>query len=55
VLSALAEPLARASIPIFVVSTFDTDYVLVGEAHVDRAVAALVGAGHVVAEAFTRV
>jgi hypothetical protein len=55
VLSALAEPLARASIPIFVISTFDTDYLLVGEAHVDRAVAALEGAGHVVAEAFTRV
>jgi uncharacterized protein len=51
VLAALAEPLARANVPIFVVSTFDTDYILVSGAHVDRAGAALVGAGHVVAHA----
>src|ERR1700761_9598715 len=29
VLAAIADPLARAAVPIFVISTFDTDYVLV--------------------------
>ena len=46
VLAALAEPLARASVPIFVISTFDTDYVLIGETDLERAIAALRGAGH---------
>ena len=31
VLSALATPLADAGIPIFAISTYDTDYVLVRE------------------------
>lgn len=46
VLAALAEPLARAGIPIFVVSTFDTDYLLAAGADLDRAVAELAKAGH---------
>ncbi|MBU2601362.1 MAG: ACT domain-containing protein [Actinobacteria bacterium] len=37
VLAEIAEPLARADISIFVVSTFDTDFVLVREASVDEA------------------
>ena len=48
VLAAIATPLANARIPIFVVSTFDTDYVLVRESEVGNAVAALREAGHVV-------
>ena len=46
VLAELSAPLATAEIPIFVVSTFDTDYVLVPTAHLERAVAALKAAGH---------
>jgi hypothetical protein len=37
VLSALAGPLAEAGIPIFAISTYDTDYVLVREQNVERA------------------
>jgi hypothetical protein len=48
VLAAIATPLASARIPIFVVSTFDTDYVLVRESELENAVAALRAAGHVV-------
>jgi hypothetical protein len=48
VLAAISTPLADARIPIFVVSTFDTDYVLVREAQVGDAVAVLRAAGHVV-------
>jgi hypothetical protein len=50
VLSSLAEPLARAGIPIFAISTFDTDYVLVKTANLEGAMAALESAGHAVRE-----
>jgi hypothetical protein len=46
VLSSLSRALAGAGVPIFVVSTFDTDYVLVREGDLGRAIAALRGAGH---------
>lgn len=46
VLAALAEPLAEAGIPIFVVSTFDTDYLLIKEKTIPQAVTALSAAGH---------
>lgn len=46
VLAGISAPLAAAGVPIFVVSTFDTDYVLVHSGHLERAVAALEGAGH---------
>jgi hypothetical protein len=46
ILLAMAEPLADAKIAIFAISTYDTDYVLVKAADLDRAVAALEGAGH---------
>ncbi len=46
VLAGISAPLAAAGVPIFVVSTFDTDYVLVHSVHLERAVAALEGAGH---------
>ena len=45
VLAALAEPLAQAGISLFAVSTYDTDYLLVPERHLNAAVAALEGAG----------
>jgi hypothetical protein len=45
----LAGALAAASISIFVVSTHDTDYLFVREADLDRGIAVLRGAGHIVA------
>lgn len=49
VLASITTPLAEAGVCIFVVSTFDTDYVLVKEANLEEAVSALEGAGHSVA------
>jgi len=44
----LSAPLARAEIPIFVVSTYDTDYLLVKAADLERACSALREEGHTV-------
>ena len=46
VMASIAEPLANASVSIFVVSTFDTDYVLVKASDLTLAVDALCMAGH---------
>lgn len=46
ILLAVAGPLADAKISIFALSTFDTDYVLVPSADLEKAVAALEAAGH---------
>ena len=46
ILAALAAPLAQRRISIFVVSTFDTDYLFVKEVQLLEAVAALKEAGH---------
>lgn len=51
VVSALAGPLASAEISIFTLSTYDTDYLLVRDRDLRRAVAVLRDAGHVVSEA----
>jgi uncharacterized protein len=48
VVAALSAVLASAAISIFVVSTYDTDYLLVRGADLDRAAAALRAAGHAV-------
>ena len=45
VLSSIASPLAAAGVSIFVVSTFDTDYVLVKEAALAAGLDALQAAG----------
>lgn len=50
VLASLASPLADAGIPIFVLSTFDTDYVFVKEPRLGDAMQKLRQAGHSVAE-----
>jgi hypothetical protein len=42
----IATPLADAKIPIFPIATYDTDYVLVAQSELARAVAALEAAGH---------
>lgn len=46
VLASFVQPLAEARIPIFAVSTFDTDYVLVQSQNLERAMAVLDAAGH---------
>ena len=50
VLVSLAAPLAGAGVAIFVVSTFDTDYILVKAHQLAQAIAALQSAGHDFAE-----
>lgn len=50
VMAALAGPLAAAGVPIFPIATYDTDYVLIRENDLSRAVSALSAAGHVVRE-----
>lgn len=46
VLASLAAPLAEAGIPIFALSTFETDYLLVKENQLQRAMKVLAQAGH---------
>jgi hypothetical protein len=46
VVASLVTPLAEAEVPIFVLSTFETDYLLVREQDLHRAVEALTRAGH---------
>ena len=46
VLASLAGPLAGAAVSVFVLSTFDTDYLLVKEQDFERAVLELVRQGH---------
>jgi hypothetical protein len=46
ILASVIGPLAESGVPIFAVSTFDTDYVLVGEENVEIALQALRDAGH---------
>ena len=53
ILSALAKPLADAAISIFVVSTFDTDYLLVKAGRLKDAVSVLEQNGHKVSRAST--
>ena len=48
VLAGLATPLAAAGISIFALSTYDTDYMLVRDDDLERAVGALRQAGHTV-------
>jgi hypothetical protein len=53
VLAALANPLAAAGIPIFPIATYDTDYLLLRETTLRRAINALTVAGHRVMGATT--
>ena len=48
VLAGLSVPLARAKVPIFVVSTYDTDYLMVKAADLNRACNTLRNEGHTV-------
>jgi hypothetical protein len=49
ILASLAVPLAEAGISIFAISTYDTDYVLLKEQHLQQALEVLQAAGHTVA------
>ena len=53
IMAALSGALAAAGVPLFALSTFDTDHLLVKNADLARAVAALRGAGHEVVEGVT--
>jgi hypothetical protein len=46
VLASFVQPLAEAKIPIFAMSTFDTDYVLIKRQNLEQAVVALAAAKH---------
>lgn len=50
ILAGIATPLAAAGISIFALSTYETDYVLVRDRDLPRAVTALREAGHTVAD-----
>ena len=47
--SAITSPLADAGVALFLISTYETDYLLVKGTLLDRAIEALEGAGHTVA------
>lgn len=55
VAAALATPLAGAKIPILLIATHDTDYILIAEMHLNRAITELRAAGHVVSRRKARV
>jgi len=46
IIASLANPLADAGVSIFVVSTYDTDYLMVAEDSIEKAIRALEAAGH---------
>lgn len=46
VVAAISAPLALAGIPIFVISSFDTDYLLVKEEHLEKSIGLLEHRGH---------
>lgn len=48
ILAAITVPLAAAKIPVFALSTYDTDYILVRDSMLDAALDALRAAGHTV-------
>ncbi|MFZ5494770.1 MAG: ACT domain-containing protein [Verrucomicrobiota bacterium] len=48
ILASVLDPLAKAGVSIFAISTFNTDYVLVKADRVDAAIHALRAAGHAV-------
>jgi uncharacterized protein len=49
VIASLTKPLAEAKISVSVIATYDTDYLFVKADSLERAIAALTGAGHMIA------
>lgn len=50
IMASLTKPLAEAGVSVFTISTYDTDYLLIGEAKLSEAVTALRAAGFQVTE-----
>lgn len=50
VVSGITAPLAQRHIAVFVLSTFDTDYILLKEEKLEKAIEALVAAGYTVVQ-----
>lgn len=50
ILARICAALAQAEVGVFCISTYDTDYVLVRQAHVQRAVQALSDAGYTISK-----
>src|SRR3972149_387280 len=50
VLAALVSPLASAGVSVFALSTFDTDYLLVKETALEKALQSLEEAGHTIVD-----
>jgi len=50
IMAALTKPLADAGVSVFTISTYDTDYLLIGEAKLGEAINALRAAGFQVTE-----
>jgi uncharacterized protein len=46
ILLSFIEPLSNNGVPIFAISTYDTDYVLIPQEHIERAIALLEKVGH---------
>ena len=46
ILLSFIEPLSNNGVPIFAISTYDTDYILIPQEHINRAVDLLREAGH---------
>lgn len=46
ILTSLTQPLAQGGIGVFAISTYDTDYLLVKEAHLERTIQILSEEGH---------
>ncbi|MBE0656748.1 MAG: ACT domain-containing protein [Bryobacteraceae bacterium] len=46
ILASILNPLAVAGVPIFAISTFDTDWILIPGEHLEKAKRALAAAGH---------
>ncbi len=54
VLASLTGPLAAKEVSVFVISTFDTDYLLVSEKQLANAISALEQAGHTIHRSHNR-
>jgi uncharacterized protein len=46
ILASLTSPLAEAGIPVFALSTFETDYLLIKDSDLDKTIAVLRNQGH---------
>jgi hypothetical protein len=46
ILASILTPLAAAGVPIFAISTYDTDWILIPGEHLEKAKRALAAAGH---------